>query len=100
MTLNSRTMKGTVTLQNNTTDKYQIVVVPAASGATTPAANAKVKATLNLTKEGAARPSVVNVAVASGDFIYIRKMGDAKLTSWSSPYVFLGRVMNTFPATN
>ena len=100
VTLNSRTMKGTVTLQNNTTDKYQIVVVPAASGATTPAANAKVKATLNLTKEGAARPSVVNVAVASGDFIYIRKMGDAKLTSWSSPYVFLGRVMNTFPATN
>lgn len=91
--------KGTVTLQNNTENKYQIVVVANSATPQVPAANAKVKATLNLTKAGAAKPSVVNVAVASGDLLYIRKMGDAKLTTWSSPYVLLGIVNNTFPAT-
>lgn len=98
--INSKTQAATVTLQNNTADKYQIVVIPNSSNPELPAANARVKATLNLTKEGAAKATIVNVAAKSGELVYIRKMGDAKQTTWSSPYILLGHISNTFPAAN
>lgn len=73
-------------LLTGATDKYQVVV---SADNTVPAANAKA-ITLTPGKEGT--PKVTTVTAKEGQYVFIRKMGDAKTAVWSTPYVLMGKV--------
>lgn len=75
-------------LLTGATDKYQVVV---SADNTVPAANAKaiILAPGNA-KTGVSK--ITQVAAKEGQYVFIRKMGDAKTTVWSTPYVLMGKV--------
>ena len=93
MVLNSKTMAGTMTVTNNTTDVYEFVVADPQDAAkvanlTLPTVDDKVTG-----KVAAGKSS--GIKVKSGQYVYVRKAADAKKMVWSTPYAFYGVVMNT-----
>lgn len=94
LTLDSKTMVGKMTIENSGTDDYQIIVEDIQQDAATivklvlPTATAKVTG-----KVAAGRTAVI--PVKSGQYVYVSKAGNAKTAAWSTPYAFVGQVMNT-----
>ncbi len=93
LTLNSRTMKGTMTIKNGTTDRYQVIVKDADGSATVgkltlPTSSDRISGTI-------AAGKTAGIAVKSGQYVFIRKAADVKTQQWSTPYVYYGIVNNT-----
>lgn len=100
LTLNSKTMKGTMTITNNTAEAYEFVVESAQTAATVgkltlPAADAKVKGKVAAANSKTGKAGTANIAVESGQYVYIRKAADTKKMVWSTPYIFYGVVGET-----
>lgn len=93
LTLNSRTMAGTMTVKNNSKNGYQFIVADAqtatkVSALDLPEASDRITATV-------AAGRTVNIPVKSGKYVYVRKAANVKTQEWSTPYVYYGIVMNT-----
>lgn len=84
-----------ITLTNNTTDAYQVIVADANTYTATslPAATVAGKAVgAATTKNGAVTPKATTIALNDGQQVFIRKVGVAKTATWSTDYVGLGTV--------
>lgn len=68
-------------------DKYQVVV---SFDSKIPDMSTKVNATLNPGR-------ITQIPAYGGEYVYIRKVGNAKEKIWSTPYVFLGKVPEIYP---
>lgn len=93
LVLNSKTMVGTMTVQNNSAEGYQFIVADAQDATTVakltlPTAADKITGTV-------AAGKTANIKVKSGQYVYIRKASDVKKMVWATPYVYFGMVSNT-----
>lgn len=93
LVLSSKTMAGTMTVKNGTTDGYQFIVADRQDATTVaklvlPAATDRVTGTV-------AAGRTASIKVKSGQYVYIRKAANVKAQQWSTPYVFYGMVSNT-----